>query len=910
MKKALFIKGIIFLFVCILFANHSWSQHKNFSLDPYYLDVSSPGNPNPNVNNLPGGISSQFICSNSYYDENGNLQFYVRDYGVLDANGNIIGNLLPYYALGYPAVDDGYGSIHNNYVYIGREVSIVPIPGQCLKFYIIYTMNNNMGGTAALYMILDCNGTPSLTSSAPGPSGNYIGGGILANGIAVSRNLNTNNDRYVFVGGAKNIIRATITSSGIGNTITIAQSSGGPGAGNYYPSLFPIGNDFAHELELSPDQRLLAWRSGYMNGVAIMELTSSYTYSSHWHLPFDEGSVEGLEFDENSQRLYISGGNENLGSPTGGLYYYDDVTNPNLQIINQQFEYANTFLEIGKNGFIYGVQTVDELFFIDPNSQTYQPLVITGLMTNGTNAGIMNEITYSMNDQIDGLNYDYYSGVSIANVNFSINGIAARTNPPIVVSSCNNQSIPIVNLSDPGVLQTRWTRYQTNSTGTTMINPISSNWSSVFNYNLNTLLPLPDNNFYMIVIEGRNACGHIELKKALIEWKPTPAPVAKFVINNTPSLGTSCANYQQLYNCSGFNALMSNGSSGITYQFIIKKLNSCGNIQSTVITTTPSSTFPTDLFNLPTTNGDYLRNNVGLYEVNFIVTNSCGVQSTNTRYVSTTDGPGSVSFITETLVNDFQTYNVPNCSIPVPSLTYFRYKENTECAIGNPMQWADIMEHSNVLTPNEVGRVFTTFDFSPIINATGTVGNQVSIFADKWDGTNWINMNLNPLVGEVFNNASSIDLDDLLMEPTTHQYSDAFSNPTLTPNGSIYRIRVTYTNVCGSVTTQQIIKLNTVKLKSQETTINTMEESINEIVSIYPNPANETINFNIKRSERQIHGAVIRDLTGREVAHVTYRENNGDDIIYTSNIGHLNTGAYLFSIVTNSGVVTTKFYKE
>ena len=90
--------------------------------------------------------------------------------------------------------------------------------------------------------------------------------------------------------------------------------------------------------------------------------------------------------------------------------------------------------------------------------------------------------------------------------------------------------------------------------------------------------------------------------------------------------------------------------------------------------------------------------------------------------------------------------------------------------------------------------------------------------------------------------------------------------------------------------------------KDSTLSINDINKSINELVTIYPNPTNnsKSINFGyLKNMDSQIS---IYDITGKTILKESF--SIGDDV--TFNITNLQTGIYIAQIVTDDSIFNKK----
>ncbi len=82
-----------------------------------------------------------------------------------------------------------------------------------------------------------------------------------------------------------------------------------------------------------------------------------------------------------------------------------------------------------------------------------------------------------------------------------------------------------------------------------------------------------------------------------------------------------------------------------------------------------------------------------------------------------------------------------------------------------------------------------------------------------------------------------------------------------------------------------------------------LAETTATTASVYPNPANDVLNFNLDGTAKSIE---IISMEGKLVA-----SENVTGTTATVNVGHLTTGIYMYQVITANGIVTTnKFVKK
>jgi hypothetical protein len=201
----------------LLCADSLLAQKYYWMLPPNKVDVQSTTFTNTAVPNATTGTYSH---ADAAYDQNGNILFYVQ--GIYDTNNGYIYEIRS-------ASGSLIGDIANEAsgVGINSDLEIVPVPGGCLKFYVIHTYPYPLANGVVAYAVIDCSsGTPVIESSQ-----NVLGGysqyssNVL--GIAVSKSFTSPfAGRYLFVHHYNGISKLEIKSTGIVNgssVVTVAQ---------------------------------------------------------------------------------------------------------------------------------------------------------------------------------------------------------------------------------------------------------------------------------------------------------------------------------------------------------------------------------------------------------------------------------------------------------------------------------------------------------------------------------------------------------------------------------------------------------------------------------------------------------------------------------------------------------------
>lgn len=131
---------------------------RNWTLPPNKVFMQY-GNTTPSVTSITGAPNNTYIVANGAYDENNNLLFYVIDDTLKDASSNYVGMISNYATL--------------------KEIVIVPVPGECRKYYVIVGHPVPLASSEILVSVVDCSsGSPSILSG-PTQAAFFNGGGNM-----------------------------------------------------------------------------------------------------------------------------------------------------------------------------------------------------------------------------------------------------------------------------------------------------------------------------------------------------------------------------------------------------------------------------------------------------------------------------------------------------------------------------------------------------------------------------------------------------------------------------------------------------------------------------------------------------------------------------------------------------------
>jgi len=408
--------GLIVALFCI--SSQLMGQMKYWETPPYIINTSTT--PPSAQNSLTSGAYS---VANGTYDQNGALLFYIKDYNIYDASNNVVGILAGY----------NLANCSGAYTTLSPEIAIVPIPGTCKQYYIIYSMDNPNGNSPLLYETIDCSGkTLSVTYgnyantycppyyTGIQPEAFYIRGhgGSDNTSFAVSQIVSgtgSSSVRYLLSVSQNSIVKSEITSNGISDGTTVVTAA----ALGLNSSAF-----VSFEAEIAWDNTWFAWSSE--NGtVQIVGINPTQFFYNGSRQSYNISRPKGIEFDSSPlyPKLYVS--------ETYGITEIQTSNQNTNQFNPWPYDLSNTFLEYGKNGLIYGISptfsgstlTATTFVGIDPSNLSlfsFNP----GLVDSRFDIGYMGQYDFfTLPDQIDGENYEDFNGIPAIEVtNMTING--------------------------------------------------------------------------------------------------------------------------------------------------------------------------------------------------------------------------------------------------------------------------------------------------------------------------------------------------------------------------------------------------------------------------------------------------------------------------------------------------------
>lgn len=417
--------------------------------------------------------------------------------------------------------------------------------------------------------------------------------------------------------------------------------------------------------------------------------------------------------------------------------------------------------------------------------------------------------------------------------------------------------------------------------------------------------------YYIVEISARSSCstGSGAYIRGHFKYVIPNAPTAGFTINNTAVPGV-CTAPLQIYNCPSYTTTLTNTSNADATQFNIElqqSTSSCGTYTS-VYNSGYLTSFPTDLKNLPGTNGTYLQSNPGYYKIILTTKNACGTVCTTpqTGYFNIANPPSSqnVTVVTKATTKSGQTITIGSCT--VPQLTQYNYLDGTStCGGANGYNFA--MEHSSVPTANDIGNQTTT----NITVGTGSSSYNVEFLVDKWitATSTWQSMNYVPGTGDVIAGATGTTSQQLGFLPEDNGANpnyDAILNATA---GTIFRITTKVSNACGVYVNTQIVKKNTTSLKrTANPDLSKDDDKTDNVFSIYPNPFKDKLSIALMPVENDMYKTIeLTDISGKTVYT---RGINADETYVEIDTHSFANGLYIYRIISENNIQTGKVIKQ
>ena len=566
------------------------------------------------------------------FDAANQLQFYVThdiNRTVYNASNVAIGtlNFLPYYNRPFDESDWSFTS---------KEMAIVPVPGLCQRYYIIYGLLSNYTAVVG-YAEVDCSsGSPVLLNNTRHveptiSNGQPSGFGYAPNriGLAVSKPKADGTRKLYVVGG----------SSSRSYTINV-------GGGFSSGTVVNMGNVSSSdsEVELSPDGTVLAVGNGNTVKLCNPETTNPAVITPTINFAAGAaGSICGLEFSADSKKLFITGFYAGTSSAGAGMAAYTLATGAQVAVGGSNFG-DRTQVELAYDGRLYAASSNGALLAINPTTNAVTTTTLPAINTATVLGG-----GYLFPDQIDGENYTLNFGTYAPSINAlriddqNINSNAAATvyacNPLVLIA---NVSANLIGLT---VTVTK-TDVNNNALGTyqrTVAYPALPVSLSAFD---GGYLTNPANTgYYRITAAGRNTCG-VTAQAVGRVWVSTLTPTSvSFRFNGcagttTAATASSAVSPAVLGAYGGGGIDISNTTGDYdTYQVVFEQYTGGTTPAYTAVGTPAVITKPTTPAGLSTISLSYLAGNAGLapnyfqlgqpgygqvYRLTLSVANMCG----------------------------------------------------------------------------------------------------------------------------------------------------------------------------------------------------------------------------------------------------------------------------------------------
>ena len=361
------------------------AQNTVWVTPPYYMNFQSGA---PVVANLPippgvpnnlryNGQGAEF-AANGMHDAEGNLLFFVVDDKVYNGQGHLIGNLF-----------SGYGGIP---ITGKTEIAVVPVPGNCCKFYIVsFGYNDNLDDVVYYQTVDVCADNINFPDPEDGITGalleydsDYLeyyakpiytfpaqGGGIRTPDRNIAVASERNNERIAFVFNNYYWARLKITNTGIFYD-NYQDNYTEYGVHNYELELFE--NSTQIKLALTVEQDGVFNYNLIVKDFDLAGIPAGT--DTRFTLPFASlngtPQFRGIEFSPSGDYLYV---NEVNPANTNKFYYFD-LTNASVNILSAiqsntgNNSYCEGYIETGKDGKLYYSNSIGLGTLNNPNSPT------------------------------------------------------------------------------------------------------------------------------------------------------------------------------------------------------------------------------------------------------------------------------------------------------------------------------------------------------------------------------------------------------------------------------------------------------------------------------------------------------------------------------------------------------------
>lgn len=510
------IKFSLFLIFSI-FSLTTFSQIRNVTLFPNKVDVTGA---TVSSAALSGSFSTPYIVGNGAYQPGTSTPYFtIKDFEVYNSSGTWVGDL-PHYSetAVEPVYAPGYRRYYNQ---LSKEMAVVPVPGSCGRFYVIY-IGYELYRTMVMTAIVNATNPASVYIESTTDCRLYPAGGFIpgqSGNIAVTRKKgNGNYDLYVLWRDHFKVFE--ITSGGINYSDFFTPPN---------MPLFALSN----ELELSPNEGYLTFSNGntvyrgQVNSNNALELT---TIAS---------DCIGLEFHSSDNGIVFA------ADGTGNIKKIDFTSTPTVtNIALPSGLTAYTQLEKDGMGRIYGVLSsvsTDRLYHFPENGTTFTNTNINVYSIASASGGFY--LGFSLNEQLDGDDYSTFRGVPALTLNPTINGAGSIN--PLWNSYYNCNPINLLMNSNGALSRLILVKVDANKVPIVGAEAFSygSSWltPSAFNVDLRYLETtehlLNNSGYYALVIESENACGDATSETFYLQINATPTTASiSLMLNDSDPL--------------------------------------------------------------------------------------------------------------------------------------------------------------------------------------------------------------------------------------------------------------------------------------------------------------------------------------------------------------------------------------
>lgn len=412
-------KQVTFFIVFILFLTsniYAQTQNNIWSLPPNYYDFSTQSLqalPAPGSPFGYDGTPAEY-GHNAMQDANGDLLFFIIDNTIYDKDGFEI---------------DFFPNLTS-----AQEISIVPDPSSCERYYIFYS------GIVPYYGLLDLT-VPyvveqgSISSIMPilGINWFFQTDKTLGHTIAISQ-LNDNNERFVYALLRSVVVVYKIDNSGISPVgsfpidvgyITSSKIRGAMEMVRISPTVSRLAFSYRviYNDQNNPPIRAYSQVTytdiNNTTGLPIAGTTNTFRYPDDNNQPnSNKPFIHGLELSPNGEYIYITHDKTSVVQSSIDIYQIGANANPtpvgNIPVIEAE-DFENSEIELGRDG---------KLYFVGNNSSGTNNRIATFSNPSNPSSGVWNnnalpvsynfvqpEIPYeasriyTLPDQIDGMDY-------------------------------------------------------------------------------------------------------------------------------------------------------------------------------------------------------------------------------------------------------------------------------------------------------------------------------------------------------------------------------------------------------------------------------------------------------------------------------------------------------------------------